>query len=87
MKLMKELWLNWYHQRKAPLEPTGRGKRGQLIGVNCVSLGHVLGIMNLPSALTQPKSWSGSSSVTVAGGESYFSCGVCKWDKPMGLGG
>lgn len=51
MELVKELWLDWQHRGKAPLEPTGRRKRGQLIGINCVSLGHLLGILNLPLAL------------------------------------
>lgn len=49
-----------YHQRNAPLGLTGRGKRGQLVGIHRVSLGHLFDIMNLPLALTQPKSWSGS---------------------------
>lgn len=64
---MKELWLVWYHYRKAPLETVGRGKGGQLIEINCVSLGHPLGIMNLLLVLAHPKSRSDSCSVIVTG--------------------
>lgn len=61
-RAVQELWLDWHCRRKALLDQTGRGKRGQIIGINCVSLWH----LNLPLAWIQPESWSGSWRVVEA---------------------
>lgn len=69
---------------------TGRGKRGQLVGIHCGSLEYLFGIMNLPQHLAgidPAKELEWQLKCNAAGRESYFSCGVFKRDKPVGLGG